>query len=348
MNHGKYGQLLLDANVDVECLNFRRGTVSLRGLFRLYQIIRQSSCDVVQTWMPHADFLGGLIGRLARTPNVIWTIRHSDYDINSTKVGTRFLVRALSYLSPSVPSLVISCSRVALESRRAEGYRPRQAIVVPNGYDSEFFTPNRRSPKTYWKGLGLDLDRETLVIGMVARFDPQKDHRGFLSAISSLPHDVPDFLLVLVGADMNVENEVLTAWIEEAGMTSRVFLLGERADVPDIMANLDLHILPSAYGEAFPNAVAESMVSGTPSIVTDVGDSAEIVGETGWVVSPRDQVALSKMLDSVLRLGRNHLREKGGTARERVKTHYSLEKMVKGYSDAYTALNAGVNPSGEA
>ena len=348
MSHGKYGQLFLDANVDVECLNFRRGTVSLKGLFRLYQIIKTSSCDVVQTWMPHADFLGGLIGRLARTPHVIWTIRHSDYDRNSTKVGTRFLVRVLSYLSSTVPSLVISCSRVALESRRVDGYRPRQSIVVSNGYDSELFTPNRRSPKTYWQGLGVDLDRETLVIGMVARFDPQKNHRGFLSAISLLPDDVPDFLLVLVGADMNAVNEVLTAWIEEAGMMSRVCLLGERADVADIMANLDLHILASAYGEAFPNAVAESMVSGTPSIVTDVGDSAEIVGETGWVVSPRDHVALSKMLDSVLRLGRNHLRERGETARERVKTNYSLEKMVKGYLDAYTSLSAGVNASGEA
>ena len=341
MGDGKYGQLLLDANVDVECLNLQRGRLSLKGTRRLYRIIKGSSCDILQTWMPHADFLGGVIGKFARTPNVIWTVHHSNYDSTLTKVGTRFLVRVLSYLSPLVPSLVISCSRVALESRLSEGYRPRQALVIPNGYDDQFFTPDRRDQRAYWKG--LELGRETLVVGMVARFDAQKDHKGLLSAIAQLPHDVPDFSLLLVGPGMSAENAMLNAWIEEAGLTNRVFLLGESVDVPGIMANLDLHVLASAYGEAFPNAVAESMAAGTASIVTDVGDSADIVGETGWVVPPRNPTALAAMLDSVLRLGRKHLRAKGWTARERVQTHFSLEKMLNNYGSAYTSLNRVVD-----
>ena len=89
----------------------------------------------------------------------------------------------------------------------------------------------------------------------------------------------------------------LAALIHETALAGRVHLLGPRADVPRIYAALDVYC-PSSYTEAFPLVVGEAMASGVPCAVTDAGDSALMVGETGRVVPPRDLLALAAALDA--------------------------------------------------
>ena len=99
------------------------------------------------------------------------------------------------------------------------------------------------------------------------------------------------------------------------------------------MNTLDVHVLSSAFGEAFPNVLAEAMACGTPCVTTDVGDAALIVGETGWVVPPRDSRALTEALVDALtqRQNEDSWQARKLACRERIATHFTLDAMISGY-----------------
>jgi glycosyltransferase involved in cell wall biosynthesis len=117
-------------------------------------------------------------------------------------------------------------------------------------------------------------------------------------------------------------------------LKEKVFLLGERLDMPQIMSAIDLLILSSAYGESFPNVLAEAMSCEVPSVATDVGGSAFIVGATGSIVPPKEPVALADA--AVQLLSNNKLRKKlGKEARTRIKKEFSIEKISKDYEKLF-------------
>src|SRR5207244_5800392 len=128
----------------------------------------------------------------------------------------------------------------------------------------------------------------------------------------------PDARFVLCGKDVTVENEQLRAWIEAAGLADAVHLLGQRDDVPRLMASFDV-LVSSSIGEGLPNAIGEAMACGTPCVVTDVGDCATIVGDTGRVVGPSDPGALAGAVVEVLDLPETQRSALGSAARERVR-----------------------------
>lgn len=136
-------------------------------------------------------------------------------------------------------------------------------------------------------------NHKTFLVGMVARFDPQKDHFTLISALALLKQAGLGLHCVLAGTGMDPRSLELQGWIDNAGLADRVTLLGSRSDIADVMNALDLHLLSSAYGEAFPNVLAEAMACGTPCVATDLGDAPLIVGQTGWVVPSRDPRALA-------------------------------------------------------
>ncbi|UQB43364.1 glycosyltransferase [Thiomicrospira microaerophila] len=131
---------------------------------------------------------------------------------------------------------------------------------------------------------------------MVARYDPQKDHFNFIHAMGILKEEGYHFTCCLVGRDLNKDNKTLVDEIANFNLTKNILLLDQRLDVPVIMNGIDIHVLSSAYGEAFPNVVAESMSCATPNVVTDVGDAGFIVGDTGKVVTPRSPEKLAQAI----------------------------------------------------
>ncbi len=335
INEGKYGRLLRQAGIKVYCLGMPKGKISPAGIACLWRIVRAEKPEVVQTWMYHADLIGGITARLAGVRYVFWGIRHSNLMPGKSKRSTIWIARLCAVLSHFVPYRIICCSRKAALIHQELGYSARKFNIIPNGYNLEDFMPDDREHANIRDELWVDED--TPLIGMVARFNPQKDHANLISALGRLDRNGRKFRCALIGIGMDSNNEKLIKLLTTEGVKERICLLGRRTDIPAVMNALDIHVLSSAYGEAFPNVLAEAMACGTPCVTTDVGDASEIVGDTGWVVPPSDPEKLASGLDAALDEWGDFKAwdERQKIARQRIVEHFSLEKMVKAYRDVW-------------
>lgn len=337
MDLGKYGSLLEQAGIPVICLNMPRGRITITGLLRLWHTIRNQKPDVVQTWMYHADLIGGSVAKLCGVKAIFWGIHHCNLTHGTVKNSTRIVAKACSFLSKFIPDVIISCSRKSVSTHQFLGYEKHKFQVIPNGYDLTQYSPDRAS------GLELrkqwNIDKDIPLIGMVARFDPQKDHNTLIRSLGILKRNQKKFHCVLVGSGMEITNIELLEWIKDENIEENTTLLGRRSDIPSVMNALDIHVL-SSLGEAFPNVLAEAMACGTPCVTTDVGDAAFIVGDSGWVVRPHEPQLLAHDLDFALEALKESelwlLRQQA--ARERILNNFSLDKMIKMYHDAWHSI----------
>jgi glycosyltransferase involved in cell wall biosynthesis len=341
MDAGKYGPLLRAAGIDVHCLGMPRGRFRPAALRQLWRLLRTQRPDVVQTWMYHADLVGGVVARLAGVRAMCWGVRNTTLEPSSSARGTIWVARACARLSRWVPRTIISCSREAARVHGALGYATDKFVVIPNGYDLTRFAPDVAAQERLRAQWGVAADEP--LIGMVARFDPAKDHATLLAALGRFARTGAAFNAVLVGTGMDASNAALRAAISAEKLDRRVRLLGRRDDVPAVMNALDLHVL-SSRAEAFPNVLAEAMACGTPCVTTDVGDAALIVGDTGWVVPPRDTEALAAAIGEALRERADcagHWQARRRAARERVAGEFDIERMVAAYRAVWQAARDG-------
>lgn len=344
MDNGKYGMKLRNAGIDVRCLNLSRGRVRLSALFRLWFLLLKHRPDVVQTWMYHADLLGGVVARLAGISNIVWNIRHSTLESDRSSRSTILICRFLARLSRYIPRRIIVCAHRAFEVHGAIGYDTGRMCVIANGYDINNFAPDRRARQSLRNH--LQVTNDIPLIGMVGRFDPQKDHFNLLFALARLLNQGFDFICVLVGTGLDTDNVELVRQVERLGLQERVRLLGRRDDIPVVMNAIDLHVLSSS-SEGFPNVLAEAMACGTPCVTTDVGDAALIVGDTGWVVPSRDPEALAGGIQTSLRIKEDltNWTARQVAARKRAVDNFNIQKMVAAYHNVWfvSSNQTGIN-----
>lgn len=334
---GEIGPRIQALGIPVESFGMRPGVPSPLAFFRLVRRLKALTPDVVHTWMYHADLLGGLAARLAGVPTVAWGIRNGNLDRDQTKLSTRVVVSACARFSRWVPDRILSCSEVARQVHVDYGYAAEKMVVVPNGFDLARFQPDALAKASVRAELGVGGD--TPLVGLIGRFDPQKNHAGFFEAARCLHRRLPTVHFVLAGKGVDEGNHELMRVVEAAGVRHVTHLLGLRSDISRLMAALEV-LASSSYGEAFPNVLGEAMASGVPCTVTDVGDSAYIVGDAGRVVSPGDMAGLAAALEDLLSLPlvkRTALSER---ARARVSEHFEIGRVVRQYEAFYYELAA--------
>jgi glycosyltransferase involved in cell wall biosynthesis len=215
------------------------------------------------------------------------------------------------------------------------GYNSSKMVVIPNGYDTTLLIPDKAKRKKFRNELGVFTDIP--VLGMVARYHPQKGHSYLLNALGILRDRGGRFKCVLVGPGMNSDNKELCTIIDDLKLFDFLSLMDERADVSTVMNGLDLHVL-SSLCEAFPNVVAEAMACGTPCVVTDVGDAAFIVGPSGWVVPASDSQSLANAIELALdemREQPERWKQRQSAASTRILENYSLESMIAKFHDVW-------------
>jgi len=323
---GPVGERIAGLGVKVHALGMGRALPSPLKFFSLARMIRESQPDIVHAWMYHANLLAGVAAKFARSPPVIWGIRQSNLDPRLSKRSTILTASLGARLSTRLPARILCCSAVARDVHEALGYAPEKMAVIPNGFDLERFRPDGEARIAVRRELGIEPDAP--LIGLVARFDPQKDHRSFIRAAARLLESDRSAQFLLCGEGTNADNRELGEWIRAAGIGANCHLLGLRDDMARINAALDIAVSSSAFGEGFSNAVAEAMACGVPCVVTDVGDSSLMVEDTGRVVAPKDSDALAGALAGLLEIGAESRAKLGRAARRRIEENYSLPDIA--------------------
>jgi glycosyltransferase involved in cell wall biosynthesis len=333
---GSVGEQIRNLDINVRSLEMQPGRPTLSGLRLLISWLRLEKPDILQTWLYHADLLGILAGRLAGIPEVVWNIRNTNIDFSQYRQLSGFVVRTCSWVS-GWPLAVISNSQAGRDFHVRLGYHAQRWVVIPNGIDTQVFKPDADAPGLLRQELGLPMD--TLLIGHFGRYDPMKNQEDFILAAGEMVRSGSEAHFVMVGEDVSESNTALREVVDQQALRGRVHMLGRRDDMPQLAAALDL-LSSSSLGEGFPNVVAEAMACEVPCVVTDVGDSAMLVGETGKVVPAGNPTALAQAWENLLTRPQNERKQLGLQARRRIEEHYSLGKMTAAYSQLYRDIIA--------
>jgi glycosyltransferase involved in cell wall biosynthesis len=326
---------IIKAGIPIATMGMRPKAPDPLCFGRLVHHLRSNRPDIVQTWMDHSNLIGGLAARLVPHARVVWGVHHSNHVRGLTKRSTLLTVSTCAALSRYVPAKVILCSEHSRKLYAQGGFDARKLHVIPNGFDTTLFRPDSSARQAVREE--LHIAPETLLIGLVARYDPLKDHASFLQAAALLTATQPNAHFLMCGSNVTPQNPALTAQIQSLGLAGRVHLLGPRRDVPRIYAALDLNT-SSSISEAFPLAVGEAMACGIPTVATDVGDSALIVGDTGRIVPPSNPAALAAGWQELLKLSPADRQQLGDNARRRVSDLFDLTAVTRRYEAVYSEL----------
>lgn len=330
---GQLANSIEAVGVPVHCVEMKRGRVDFLKLPRLFRLIREIQPAILQTWLYHADLLGTVATIPGGRPRLIWNVRCSDMDLGHYPWTTRMTLKLLALIS-QLPQAIIVNSRVGQQFHEQIGYRARRWQMIPNGFDLDEFRPDSAAYVALRDRLRLPHD--IILIGMVARVDPMKDHATFLEAARQVAAERSEVAFVLVGKDV----EQLDSRVKALGLTGRVHLLGVRPDVATIMPALDIFSLISAFGEGFPNVIGEAMACAVPCVVTDVGDAAYLVGDVGKTVPVKSPDSLVMQWMDLISMGREKRLEMGAASRERVKNTFNIQSVVSQYERCYEELVA--------
>lgn len=332
---GKYYFLLIENGIKVYPLNSSHKTINFCHLIQLWHLTTSIRPDVVQTWLHHANLYGGIIARLAGVKAVVWGIRHNVLYQSKSNIILLIIERLLALISWIVPTRIICCADRAAKDHIAIGYDTKKMIVIKNGYSLSKYRPDHHSGERFLSELGIN--HNVLILGMVARFDILKDHANLFQALNLVKNEGVKFKIILVGEGMCYANIQILELARKYSLLGELHLLGLQSDIPTVMNAFDIHLLTSS-SEGFPNVIAEAMACGIPCISTDVGDAAFIVGDSGWIVSPSNPLDLAIAIKSAAHENLDTLCQRGQLARKRISTYFSLESMVKNYSDAYQSI----------
>ena len=325
--------------VAIATLDMPRRVATWRSIWRLCRTMRAVAPDLVQGWLYHGN-LAATIGAQSSPcrPPVIWNVRHSVHDLALEKRLTRWIIRLSARLSP-LPRAIIYNSRLGAAQHQALGFDASRTVVIPNGFDTARFRPRPEGKARLCRELGIDPART--VIGMIARDHAMKDPGNLVRAVAQLrARGCAAVHLVIAGDGLDGTHAELGALLAELGLGSRVTLLGERNDVPALVAGFDIAALPSAWGEGFPNVLGEAMASGVPCVATDVGDSAWVIGPHGIIVPPRQSEALAHALSRLIGLGADARRQLGLAGRARIVQHFSIQEVARQYQQLHRQVSA--------
>lgn len=335
---GKLGPQLQSGGVKVCSLGMRSSFGIPLVLWRLVRLIRTTRPDIVQTWMYHADLLGGLAARMAGNRNVIWGIRTTD--VRAGGSSATVIVRWLcARISRWVPQVIVCAAEASRRSHIAVGYDATKMVVIPNGYDFSWLRASAGERETLRDQCGIN--QNDVVMGSLGRFHAVKDQENFVSAAGLLAPQYQQLRFLMVGRGLDWDNSQLEDWIDRSGCKDRFVLLGERKDVPQCLAAMDIFCLHSRT-EGFPNVLVEAMAMGLPCVTTDVGDAAMLLADTGMVVPSADSAALAQGVRQLLALDQVARLALGMRAKARVEAEFSMARARERFEKIYRqVLNKG-------
>lgn len=322
------------AGIEVISLGMKRSVPSALGVVRLIRLLRRLKPNILHCWLYHACLMGSVCGRMAGTSSVIWGLRSANPGLKQYRWLTRAVVRICAKLSPGVDCIVVNSEKSRVVHVEM-GYAAEKMRTIQNGLDDRRFCANPEARREVREELGIASN--ALVVGMMAGYRPAKDHATFLRAARLIRKRHGDVRFLLAGEGISFDNAALAELIRENELKQSTHLLGTRRDVERVIAALDVACL-SSWSESFPNAIAEAMACEVPCVVTDVGDSAHIVGDTGIVVAAQSPEALADGCCRLLELRAQGRKELGARARSRIEENFGVAKCGLAYENLYDEM----------
>lgn len=337
---GFYGDRLRRTGVEVIALNMPKSKITFSGIVGLVKAINTAKPDVIQTWLYHANLLGGIVGRYICRKKIVWSIHHATLGRNTLTKITNFVARLGALCSWIIPEKIVCCSELAQKEHIKIGYRTSKLVVVENGFDFRRFCVNSEWRIKVRAEYGVD--SETIVLGMVARWDSSKDFPNLVAALECLQNiSEKAWRCIFVGQCITDSNISLLTLLSKHGISSRVILAGSRSDIECVMNALDVLVL-SSVSESFGNVLVEAMGCGVPVVTTRVGAAEEIVGELGWVVTPRSSADLAAAMHTSIEImseNRDKWRARQHLCRQRVIDRYGLQSMTNKYIKLWSSIS---------
>jgi len=321
-----FGQELLKHNVTVHSLQKQNRWDVVGFLIRLIALINREKPEVLHGYLVVPNCLTVFLKPFFPAVKIVWGVRSSLTDLSQYDWLIRVTYKLEALLS-RFADLIIVNSHAGVKSSLDSGFPEKNMVVVANGIDIERFYPDtdtRLSARESQK-----ISNDIFVVGIVARIDPVKDYANFILGLKTAMAQYENIRGICVGAvDNDDYNSRIQKIIEEHNIGNKVLWLGKQSDVNYFLNAFDLYVSSSTSGEGFSNSIAEAMASGTPCVVTDVGDSAMIVGKTGGVVPPKDAQLLADSIVHMYECIQRKDLELSKQARERIVCHYTIDKMV--------------------
>lgn len=314
---------LLDFGVTVHVLNKRERWDVFFFLVHLIQFLSHEKPDILHSYLGIPNIFAVLLKPIFPSMRVVWGVRSSNVDLDRYDWLARLSYQVECRLS-RFADLIIVNSHAGLDYAVAHGFTKNKMVVIHNGIDTGRFRPIPEARKRVRAEWGVS-DNETL-IGLVARLDPMKDHPTFIKAAALLIQERKDVRFVCVGDGPASYKSELVALANYLGLKEKLIWAGSRDDMPAVYNALDI-ASSSSYGEGLPNVIGEAMACGVPCVVTDVGDSAWIVGEMGELVEPKNPQALAETWNKMImpHLAKNLVGQK---VRERIVKSFGVDALV--------------------
>lgn len=332
---GMFAERVEELNVPVHDLGMQQGMPNIRAIVRLRGILKMIDPKIVQGWMYHGNLMASFATKMYRNDAIVyWSVHQSLASIKAEKKVLAALIVLSAKLSKSVKAVVFSAV-TGREQHIENGFNESNSLTIRDNFDLKSFPPQDFIP-----GLreSLSLPDNTILVGSVARYAPMKDHANLLDAIGIMSKEFPAMHFVLIGPGVDENTPALVSQITELGISGQTHLLGERHDVPQLLPDLDVFVLSSAFSESFPNVLGEAMACHVPCISTDVGDAAAIVGDQGLVVPPRDSSALAEALREFASMSAEERKNLGQKARLHIENNFNLDdtrSFVRQYEELY-------------
>ena len=303
---------------------------------RLLTVLRKLQPDILHSYLTAQNLLTVFLRpALPASTRVVWGVRTSSIEMRQYD----WLAKSTGWLESRVSrfaDLIIFNSTAGKNCYIAEGLTGSRMAVIPNGVDTRRFAVDRGSGSRFRVLWGVP--ERSLLIGIVARLDPMKDHHTFLRAAAFLANSRADARFACIGAGPERYTSDLKTLAGELGLGDKVIWPGLiLRDMPAAYNALDICCSSSSFGEGTSNAIAEAMACGVPCVVTDVGDSKLIIGETGVLVPPKNPEALSAGL-AVMAERLNENPRLPHAVRERIESRLGIAALVCKTSETLLGL----------
>jgi glycosyltransferase involved in cell wall biosynthesis len=321
--------------ITVHALEMSTNLVVGWQIFKLTQLLRTLKPDVIQGWMYHGNLAASLANlSLGNRLPVLWNIHNTLYDIKQEPRTTRWVIE-LTVKRSNTPVRTLYNTYLSAEQHATIGYDTQHTQVVPNGIDTQLFSPNAYSRDNIRQMLGIPQD--AIVIGMVAHHQPLKNHALFIEAAHLLLHHQKNVHFILAGEGITADNPQLAPLLQRISASAQLHLLGERKDIPNLLNALDIYSLPASQDNGFPHSVGEAMACGIPCLTTDVGDLPRIIGNTGRTLQQQEATpsALAFAWLEWIHAGEVWRKELGVRAMQRIQQHYNIQDVTQQYQTIY-------------